>query len=328
MEKRRILITGSEGYLARSLISRFKTNPCVEKIYGLDIREHSTQEDEIYEYIRMSVTDLNLPTALEGKNIDTAIHAAWTFDPTHDEKAQWELDIHGTANLLSCMTLNKIKNLVYIGSTTAYGALRENPLEEPFLREEDWKTHSEKRVKEKYLYGRHKALVDAKMQRFQKVHLGKNIFWMRGAIVLGPDTNNIVSHIVESPFTFGRFMFRVAGYDPPMQFVSEYDMTEVLYLATMNKWSGVVNLAGDGIIQYSNLIKIMGRHELCLPGCILRSAVWALWKLRLFKFPPSLLRLIQYPWVADTTQLKEKYGYQPLFSSRDALDQFANRYRK
>ena len=41
-------------------------------------------------------------------------------------------------------------------------------------------------------------------------------------------------------------MFQVKGCDPQMQFVSEEDMINVLYKATVEKWKGVVNVAGGG----------------------------------------------------------------------------------
>jgi len=62
MEKRRIFITGCEGYLMRQLIVKLKENPKVEKIFGIDIKETSSQEDEKFTYTQESVTNKHCPS--------------------------------------------------------------------------------------------------------------------------------------------------------------------------------------------------------------------------------------------------------------------------
>jgi len=237
---------------------------------------------------------------------------------------QDQVDIEGTRNVINAAAANNVENLVYLGSTTCYGTLPENPSKEPFLKEEDWAEHSEKRKNVNYRYSRNKAIVDEMLQNHLKEFpvVTRNWFWIRGAIVLGPNTNNIVSYIAKSPFTFGKFMFSVSGYNPPMQFVSEFDITEILYKATMEKWAGVVNVAGNRTIKYEGMVKLLGRINIPLPAKVLYPLCSLLWKLNILKFPPSLLDLIRYPWVGDNSKLKEVYGYEPKYSSLDALLQF------
>lgn len=321
--KRRILITGSCGYLAAQLTAKLKADQRVEKIIGIDIKEKDDQ-DEKYFHIKMSVTDPLLFDRLKNENFDTIIHAAWTFNPTHNFATQDYLDIGGTLNILDIAVKKNIKNFVYLGSTTCYAPLPENPPSPPFLKESDWQKNSDKRKKTRYGYSRNKAIVDEIMQNFSHHNPKINVFWIRGAIVLGSKTNNIVSYVAKSPFTFGKFMFRVAGFNPPMQFISEYDIIEILYLATVNEWKGVVNAAGNGVLKYSEIVKILDRREIALPAWILYPFVEILWRLRLFKFPSSLIDLIRYPWVGDIARLKKQFKYIPAFSSKEALEQFAD----
>lgn len=324
MEKRRIFITGCEGYLMRQLIAKLKENPKVEEIFGIDIKEASSQEDEKFTYIQKDVTSKALWKIVAENNINTIIHAAWTFNPTKDTTLQDKVDIGGTRNVINAAAANNVENLVYLGSTTCYGPLPENPSEEPFLKEEDWAKHAEKRKNVDYRYSRNKAIVDEMFQEHLKEFpvVTKGWFWIRGAIVLGPKTNNVVSYIAKSPFTAGIFMFSISGCNPPMQFVSEFDITEILYKATMEKWVGVVNVAGSGTIEYTKMIKKLGRINIPLPAKILYPFCEKLWKWGWLKFPPSLLDLVRYPWVGDTTKLRKVYGYNPKHSSIDALEQF------
>lgn len=323
MKGRKILITGSSGYLGQQLIKNLAETPLVEKIIGFDLREPKVCPDRFC-FIKGSILDRNFEEVVLAEKPDTVVHGAWTFNPTHDLLLQDCVDLGGTLKVLYAALKGGVKNFVYLGSTTCYGALPENPSEEPFLKEEDWVRHSAKRMSTSYRYARNKALIDLLFQILQHPSgCLMDIFWIRGSIAVGPNTNNIVSHLARSPFTFGQYMFRVAGCDPPMQFISEYDMVEILYRAVRDRWGGVVNVAGDGVLKYSEVIKILGRRELPLPARLLYPTTEILWKLGIFQFPSSLIDLVRYPWVADTTKLKKVYGYQPLHSSREALEQLA-----
>lgn len=319
---RTILVTGSEGYLMHQLIKKLVADSDVAKIIGIDIKD-SRQSLDKYSCIKMDVTDPSLKKIVTDEGVDTIIHAAWTFNPVHDRAMQDKVDIEGTKNILKIAEeTESIKDIVYLGSTTAYGAIPEN-METGLLKEDDWSINRDKRLGVKYPYSANKAFVDNLFQEFAKKHSDINLFWMRGSIVIGPNTNNIVSYIYRSPFTFGLFMFQVKGYDPPMQFITEEDMTAVLYRATKERWSGVVNVAGEGTISYTKVIEMTKRRKLVLPPWLLYPFCDILWKLRILKFPGSLVDLIRYPWAGDITRLKEKFNYHPK-TTEEALREFAD----
>lgn len=326
MSAKRILVTGGEGYLARQLIKKLIEHGEIELIVVLDPKvQQSGHKGKIVRY-RGSVTHRkSVETLIKNHNINSIIHAAWTFNPSHDLQAQFELDFWGTADLLNVAADLGVKQIVYLGSTTCYGQFDGNPSSPPFLTESDWNKNKERRLYSAYPYARNKAIVDEMFQSFLRYHPEMDVFWIRGAIVLGPNTRNIVSYVAESPFTLGLFMFSVRSYDPPMQFISEYDMTEILYRAVLENWRGVANVAGDGVIKYSELIKLIGKKKLVLPAWVLYPVCELLWRCRAIKFPSSLIDLIRFPWVADTSRLKEVYGYHPRDSSMNALRQFLNK---
>jgi UDP-glucose 4-epimerase len=243
---RRFILTGSEGYLMKSLITKLKRSPEVEKIFGLDIRESSDQEDDKFEYHRIDVTDSVRVTSLfQAARVTDVIHAAWTFNPTKNVEMQDMVDIKGTQNVITATRKSGAENIVYLGSSTCYGQLPEDPNEDPFLQENEWSRHMFKRINASYRYARNKAIVDLVFQNLQH-NPSLNVFWIRGAIVIGPNTNNVVSFMAEAPFSLNflnsllkKFMFSVGGHNPHMQFISEHDMTEILYRACMERWSGV-----------------------------------------------------------------------------------------
>jgi UDP-glucose 4-epimerase len=128
--------------------------------------------------------------------------------------------------------------------------------------------------------------------------------------------------MMEWPWRSFPWMFQVAGADPPMQFISEEDIGEILYRAVKSEARGIFNCAGDGIVRYSELVRAVGKRLLSLPGPLLYPSAGLLWRLRLAPFPSGLLDMIRYPWVADNSKLKTAFGYTPRHTSRQALETF------
>lgn len=346
-DKMNVLVTGGEGYLGKSYIAELKKDPRIGTIVSVDpknldflvqfpdktkLLELNTgwclywEEDDVF-HLNLSVLDGQLLQEVMQKfKTSKVAHFGWWFNPTHYLAKQRKVNVEGTKNVLISAALSGVvEHIVYTGSTTAYGQIPEN--DHP-LKEDEWENHILKRLSTAYLYSRQKAEVDLISQKFRSNFPGINVFWTRAPIVLGENTpNNIVSYVAKSPFTFGRYMFKVEGCDPQMQFLSEYDMTQVLYRATMERWSGPVNVAGTGTLPYSEVIKLLGRKQIELPADALYKLCDIGWKVRvgdrsLLKFPSSLIDMIRYPWVGDISLLKNKYKYEPRYSSVDAIMQF------
>jgi len=177
----------------------------------------------------------------------------------------------------------------------------------------------------RYLYSKHKGEVDRMAQEFMQQHPEIQVIILRGAIVVGPHTQNIVSKMTEWPWRSFPWMFQVWGADPPMQFLSEEDIGEILYRSVKSDVRGIFNCAGDGVVPFSELVRIMGKKRLPIPAPLLYPQTALLWTLRLAPFPSGILDMIRYPWVGDTKRLKTAFGYTPWQTSRQALEAFAAR---
>jgi UDP-glucose 4-epimerase len=164
--------------------------------------------------------------------------------------------------------------------------------------------------------------VDRSAQAFAASHPEISVLILRPAIVLGPHTRNIVSTMMDWPARRFPWMTAVRGADPPMQFISEEDIGEILYRAVKSDWQGILNCSGDGIIRYSELARALGKRPLFVPAFLIYPLTALLWKLRLAPFPAGVLDMIRFPWVVDSTRLKTAFGYMPRRSSREALDEY------
>lgn len=311
----RIAITGSGGYLANQLIGRLGSDPDVSFILGLDLRPRYPKTACPSAFVQFDLTSPweRLRDQFTSDQIDTALHLAWQFNPIHSAKRHRQVDIHGSENFFRAAA--GIKRVVYTGSTTAFVNARNS---ERALAEAEPVSGTPR-----YLYSNHKAEVDRMAQQFARDHPEIEVLVLRGSIVVGPHTKNVVSQMTNWPWPSFPFMFSVAGADPPMQFLSEEDIAEILYRALKSRLTGVVHCAGDGVLPFSEIARILGKKPLAVPAPLLYGLTGLLWKLRLSPFPAGILDLIRYRWVADNSRLKREFGYAPRVNSREALASFA-----
>jgi UDP-glucose 4-epimerase len=314
----RIAITGSSGYLAQQLIKRLGSDSDIELILGLDIRPRVAAVQCPASFLQFDLTSPSeeLTDCFRSHQINTALHLAWQFNPIHDLRRHRQVDVEGSQNFFRAAAAAAVTRVIHASSATAY-VNPANPLEPPFLAEESRVSGTPR-----YLYSKHKAEVDRIAQDFMAQHPEMQVMILRPSIVLGPNTRNIVAEMLEWPWRSFPWMFQVYGADPPMQFVSEDDMAEVLYRALKSEMRGIFNVAGDGTIRYSEMVRAVGKKPLPLPALILYPLAAALWALRLAPFPTGMLDMIRYPWVADTTRLKKVFGYVPRSDTKQALDSF------
>jgi UDP-glucose 4-epimerase len=316
--KLRLVMTGSSGYLAQQVIARLGSDPDCEYIFGLDIRRRVVEtacESEFFQYDLTNPWEM-LAEFLEKRKINAGVHLAWQFNPIHDFRRHREVDVGGTMNFFRAAAAAGVKRIVYTSSTTAY-VNPANPWEPPWLNEDTLPTGTPA-----YLYSKHKGEVDRLVQGFMQQNPSIPIVILRPAIVLGPHTQNIVSRMMEWPARAFPWVFQVRGADPPMQFISEEDMGEILYRAVKSEVRGIFNCAGDGQLRHSEVVRAAGKRPLAIPAPLVYASTGLLWALRLAPFPPGILDMIRYPWVADNTRLKTVFGYAPRHTSREALESF------
>lgn len=314
----RIAITGSSGYLAQQLIKRLGSDSDVELILGLDIKARETAVKRPYSFLQFDLTAPweKLRDCFLSNQINTALHLAWQFNPTHDLQRHRQVDVEGSRNFFRAVEAAAVKRVIHASSATAY-VNPGNPSNPPYIAEESPVSGTPL-----YLYSKHKAEVDRIAQEFMVQHPEIQVMILRPSIVLGPNTRNIVAEMLEWPWRSFPWMFQVYGADPPMQFVSEDDMAEVLFRALKSETRGIFNVAGDGTIRYSEMVRAVGKRPLALPALLLYPLAAVLWALRFAPFPSGMLDMIRYPWVADNTRLKNIFGYVPHSDTRQALDSF------
>lgn len=304
----RVFVTGCSGYLAQTLIQACLKESDVEWVGGIDVR--APQSTQGWHFQNLDIRSPEIATVLEKNNVNTLVHMAWVFNPTHNPALEYEVDVLGSMNIVEAASKARIPYMIYMSSTTAYGPHPDNPVifDESYPR----RGHSG------YLYSKYKAEVDALMLEFLEQHPDFRMFMIRACIILGPHTRNVVTKMTEMPIMFG-----VRGCDPPMQFLHEEDLQRLLVWAVKKQPVGVYNVTGRDTIRYSELASSIHKKVLWLPEGLVYPAQNLIWKLRLMPFPPSILDFIRYPWVADTGKFNTAFDFRVQHTSAEALMAYA-----
>ncbi len=306
---RRVAITGVAGYIGSQLAARLDKHPGVEAIIGVDV--HAPEIDT--KRLRFFPRDISLP--LDGlfakEKVDAVVHLAFVVSPVHDEKKAREADVLGAHNVIRESRLAGVQHIIYLSSTSAYGAHRDNP---EMLTED-----SPLRPNKRFQYSRDKAESDLMFQSLARGQPDTAVTILRSCIVMGPHGGNAVVARMFRPV-----MTRLLRRNPQMQFVHEDDLVNILVACLEKRPAGVFNVAGDGTLPYQDVARLARRRMVTVPRGILAPLMNATWALRLQNdSPPAGLDFIAYPWVADNSKLKQELGFQYAYTSADTLRDFA-----
>jgi UDP-glucose 4-epimerase len=312
--RRVVAVTGAASFIGSNLIGVLEEDPGIQKLLALDTRPPPTagMKTRVYELNLTSATaEERLAEAFAAEAVDTVVHLAFLPSPTHASGYSHELESVGTMHVLNACRRTRVKKLVMWSQTLLYGAHPTNP---NFLSE---KHPLRARRTEPFLADKIEA--EAEALRFGKPGQGRTVTILRTAPIVGPTVDNFVTR-----FLSHRLVPTVLGFDPLWQFLHEADAIAAFRLAVMRDAPGVFNVTPDGVLPLGTAIRLAGRQSLPLPRPFAGSLAGALWIAQVAEAPPSFFDYLQYVCVADGSLAQKVLGFRPLYTSREALIDFAN----
>jgi UDP-glucose 4-epimerase len=314
VRQRSVAITGAASFLGRNLIGLLEEDERVRRIVSIDVKPPPTAGNKT----RIYDVDLTQPSAEErvselfaAENVDTLVHLAFLASPSYATAWAHELESVGTMHLLNACRRSQVNKLVMSSQTILYGAHPTNP---NFLSE---KHLLRARRDEPYFADKLEAESDA--LRFGRPGKGRIVTILRTAPILGPTVKNFLTRYLSH-----RVVPTILGFDPLWQFVHEADAVAAYKLAVDRDIPGVFNIVGEGVLPLSTVIKIAGRIAVPLPKTLASTLVAALWLAHVSEAPPSFFDYLQYVCVADGEQAKKTMGFAPVYTTREALIDFAS----
>jgi UDP-glucose 4-epimerase len=147
-----------------------------------------------------------------------------------------------------------------------------------------------------------------------------NVAMLRFSNVLGPDITTPLAKALELPIVPS-----VLGYDPRCQFVHEADVVRAILFVLEGRVQGIYNVAGDGLLPWSEVAAICGKRTFPLPplGLGLLSPPLTRFGLDL---PPELIDLLRHGRGVDNRRLK-KVGFDYHYTSAGTVADYVEALR-
>jgi UDP-glucose 4-epimerase len=308
-----VAITGAATFLGTNLVGLLEEEPGVRSVVAMDTHPPRTagQKTRFYELdLTEPAAEERIAETLGAEGVDTVVHLAFLASPTHATAFSHEFESVGTMHVLNACRRTKVQKLVMWSQTLLYGAHPTNP---NFLSE---KHPLRARRTEPYLLDKIEA--ENEVMRFGKPGQGRIVTILRTAPMVGPTVDNFLTRYLSH-----RAVPTVLGFDPLMQFLHEADAISAFRLAVVRDAAGVFNVTPDGVLPLGLAIKLAGRTALPLPRPIANAVVGALWIAQVAEAPPTFFDYLQYVCVADGRLAQKVLGFRPLYSSREALTDYA-----
>ena len=311
---RRIAVTGSSGYVGTVLIRHLVEREDVGGIVAIDVREPSQNLGSKVSFVRQDVSE-PFPGLFAEHNVDTVVHLAYVLRQGRNRQSNRRVNVDGTRNTIEACRRGGVRRIVYLSSTSVYGAHPDNP---QALTEE-----MPPRPVAGFQYSEDKLESERLLSEYASASPGVAMCILRCCPVFGANADNFIASAFDKPF-----LVAVSGANPPMQFLHEEDMVRCLAQATLEKAEGLYNLAGAGSISLDEMAAARGRRLVTLPSWLLYPLTQITWAIRLQSDSPAIgLHTIRYPWFASTEKIEREMGFSPRYSSRDAWEAYVGRRR-
>jgi nucleoside-diphosphate-sugar epimerase len=321
-----VAVTGPTGTFGFGLLPLLQADPRIAHVVGIarrpfDPADHGWAK---MEYRRGDVRD---PAGLEQafSGADVVVHLAFLITGTAARSTIRAVNVEGTLNALRAAAAVGARRFVYASSVAAYGFHADNPVGMT----EDWPVRPAARL----FYAQEKAELERLLAEEAPRHPGLGVYLLRPSIVLGP---HAVGAKDQLPRPLAPLVRRLAGWlsrlparlpapvpRMPVQFVHEEDVGRALLLCIVGAGPpGAYNIAGDGVLSATEVMRELGLAPVPVPGPLVRAparAVAALAAVPLMPPAAAWAEVLSHPAIMDTTKAKRELGWSPTYTGLEAL---------
>jgi len=308
-----VAITGASGYVGARLLRKLEDEEDISKLVAIDTLPPAVPIRNMAAY-RTNVTE-PIDDALTQHNVSTVVHLAFIARRGRNRQevdSIRETNLAALGSVLESSARAGVNHIVYLSSHTVYGAHADNPV--PLTDEAPLRPIPD------FPYGYDKFLSEQMLQEFQETHPDIAVTILRSCMVLGPSAGNYITKAFFRPWLLG-----VLDYDPPLQFVYEDDLARILTIVIQRRLPGVFNVAGDGVVFYTEFAQMIKSRLINLPSFLAYGLAQLSWNLHIQRESTSCgLDLVRYPMVLSTGKLHQATGYRFWHTSMETLSAFAN----
>ncbi|MBK5232719.1 MAG: NAD-dependent epimerase/dehydratase family protein [Thermoleophilia bacterium] len=300
---------GSE--LARTL----ERTPGVGQIIGIDTTQPLVDLGRT-EFVEADIRNPVISRLLPSLEPDVVVHCGilWYPEKGRPSRALHDINVIGTLQLLAaCEKVKNLKALVVRGSAAIYGGSPSAPafFTEDMARQFPLSTRFQRDIGE----------LEGYFDHFARRHPSITCCMLRFQMEVGAGLDNPLTRYLSLPIVPTQM-----GWDPRLQPLHAADATGALAAATLNPVRGAVNVAPDGAISLSHLLRLAGKPAVGIPpglsGLLLKRLGSMLGSGDMEDDGQLLLR---YGRGCDNRRLREDVGYELAFDAEGAARDFATK---
>jgi UDP-glucose 4-epimerase len=307
MSARRILVTGSAGYLGSQVVAGLAARGDIAAI-ALDVRPPAGRLPGVtYELADIRAAELDAIVACHAPEV--VVHLASIVTPGRNSSREFEysVDVGGTRNLLEACVRHAVRRIIVSSSGAAYGYHGDNP---PWLSETD-----PLRGNESFAYAWHKRLVEEMLAEYRARYPALQQIVFRIGTILGASVNNQITDLFEKPR-----LIAIRGSDSPFVFIHDRDVVGAILHGIDSDRTGIFNVAGDGKLGIHEIAARLGKRCVVLPPGVLRAGLRLLKSFGLTQYGPEQIDFLRYRPVLDNFRLKQEFGYVPKLNSAEVFE--------
>ena len=251
---RRGLVTGLGSFWGGRVAQALEQRSDVDVIIGLDTRE-PTVELERTEYVRSDDSYSILSRIVRATQVDTIVHTFLVVDSSQASSRQMhEINVIGTMNLFAAASQpeSRVCNVVVKSSTLVYGSTFADPV---------WFTEDSRRsALPRHPIERSLLEVEGYVRDYADDNPNVSVSLLRFSNVLGEEIATPITRALDLPLVPAVF-----GFDPRLQFVHEIDVIRAIMFVLEHDLDGTFNVAGDGLLPWSEVVAMRGKRLGPLP---------------------------------------------------------------
>ncbi len=287
----KVLITGIAGAIGRKvamvLVSRG------HQVFGIDRRPWPDAPKAI-DVVAVDIRKRAAEDVFRTKRPDCVIHMATITHFFTSMEERYRINLGGTRAIFEHCHRHGVKEAVFVGRHTFYGAAADAPLyhleSDPPLAVSTFPELADLVAADLF----------AASALWRWPDLATTV--LRTTYTLGPSLTGTLGTYLRP-----KRVPTVLGFDPLFQFMHEDDAARAIADVVGKNLKGVFNVAGPQPVPLSLLLRLAGRKHIPLPEPLLHAL---LGRFGLARLPPGAVTHIKYPVVVDDAAFRKATGFR------------------
>ena len=309
----RVVVTGATGNVGSAVLRALAADDAVESIVGVARRIPDAVDGGV-SWHSADVASTPLETIFEGA--DAVIHLAWAIQPSHDEEELRAVNVLGSRRVFDAAAAAGLAAVVYASSVGTYA-----PGPKDRQVDESWPATGI----DSLFYSRHKADVEAELDRFQRLHPEIRVVRLRPGLIFSRAAASGIRRLFIGP------LFPSWLADPKripvvpdlerlrFQALHSEDAAEAYRLALHTDADGAFNIAAEPVLDPEVLAGLLEARRMRLPAAVLRGAAAASWRARLQPAPPGWIDLALATPLMSVERARTVLGWSPRRTATEAV---------